>query len=67
MYFSSEGGVNSRIPKCYQAYFRKLDSIKRFVPGLTQALLSLIRHYHMADPSHTAPQGRNQLVSGKCL
>lgn len=51
MYFSSEGGINSRIPKCHQAYFRKLDSIKRFVRGLTQALLSLIRHYHMAERS----------------
>lgn len=45
-YFSSEGGINSKIPKCNQAYFRKLESIKHFVSGLTQPL---IRHYHMAE------------------
>lgn len=68
MYFSSEGGINSKIPKCHQAYFRKLASIKHFVLGLAQ---SLIRHHHVAEllvpSSHMAPQSRNQLVSGKCL
>ena len=46
MYLSCEGGINSKIPKCHQAYFRKLASIKHFVSGLTQPL---IRHYHMAE------------------
>lgn len=61
VYFSPEGRINSGIPICHRAYFRKLESIKHFVPALTQALLSLIKHDHRAELSE---QPRKLLVPG---